>query len=162
MSVSRKVGLTVGLFAIIGVGLGLSGYISLSFINQMLVEEAEGEFMRGFGQILVRIVALQSAFVFFLLGSVVAAISGSTIAREAGSIREAALSNGAASFVGFYVMVGIASVIMLTALSSGGGGAESSSNQFVNLGEIIMPVLKIGIPTGFVGVGAGGVVFKLR
>lgn len=152
----------MGLFVAVGVGLGLSGYISISTMNQMFVEEAGSEFGAQLGQTFVALVALQSAFVVFFLGSVVASISATSISAEAESIKESVLANGVASFIGFYLMVGVALVIMLAALGSGdpsggGGGGQPA----VQIGDVIGPIVQVGIPTALVGTAAGGILFEM-
>jgi len=103
----------------------------------------------------------------FMRGSIVATVTGSRIAAEASSIKEAVIANGVASFVGFYAMVLIALVIMLAALGSGDasgggtGGGGGGSGPF-NIGDIISPVIQVGIPTGLVGVASAAIFKKLE
>jgi len=165
VSLPKKVGLAIALFVTIGVGLGLSGYISITAVDRLLVQEAEGEFASALGQTFVALVAIQSAFVVFLLGSVVATISGSRIAAEASSLRESVIANGVASFIGFYAMVAIALVIMLAALGSGdpnAGGGSSSGGGPLAFGDVVQPMLLAGAPTAFVGVASGGILKLLE
>lgn len=165
MSLLRQIGLGIALFALVGVGLGLSGYISLTAAIETL---AGGDLQSAGGivQSFILVVGLQSAFVVFLLGSVVAAITGSRIADEANSLKIAVLSNGLASFVGFYIMVAIALVIMFYALSTGdataGGGGTGGGTGEINIQQFARPILQIGLPTGLVGTGAGGVFHLLE
>lgn len=168
---------TIGLFAVVGVGLGLSGYIALDFMQATFVEGTEkGSFIRGIGQMLVGLAALQTSFVTFLLGSVVATATGLSSAKSYVSARKAAVFNGIASTIGFPLMVGIAIVIMLLALSGGGGeaaaggtptttptasggqGGSSILDQF-DMGNIATKLLTLCIPTGLVGAAAGYVGF---
>ncbi|EMA71715.1 hypothetical protein C462_05318 [Halorubrum distributum JCM 13916] len=149
------------MFAVVGVGLGLSGYISINAVKQFFMNAETGE-VGPLAQTFVALVALQTTFVVFLLGSIVSTVTGSRIAAEASSTKEAMIANGAASFVGFYVMVGLALVIMFTAVGSGdasGGGGGGGGN--VDLGRFVSPILQVGIPTGLVGVAAGGILQKL-
>jgi hypothetical protein len=162
VSLPKKVGLAISLFAVVGVGLGLSGYISMGAVEQLLLGDS-GQEAGAFAQSFVALIALQATFVVFLLGSIVATVTGSRIAAETSSFKEAMLANGIASFVGFYVMVAIALVIMLAALGSGdasGGGGGGGSP--VNIGDVAGPILQIGIPTGLVGTAAGGILQQLK
>lgn len=162
MSLPKKIGLAIGLFAVVGVGLGLSGYISINAVEQFFTNADTGE-VGAFAQTFIALVALQTTFVVFLLGSIVSTVTGSRIAAEASSMKEAMIANGAASFVGFYLMVGIALVIMFAAIGSGdasGGGGGGGGN--VDLGQFVSPILQVGIPTGLVGVAAGGILQKLE
>lgn len=162
MSLPKKVGLTIGMFAVIGVGLGLSGYISMGAVERLLVGDG-GQEIGAFAQTFIALIALQSTFVVFLLGSVVATITGSRIAAEASSMKEAMVANGVASFVGFYLMTGIALVIMLAALGSGdgSGGGGGGGDLGINIGDVARPIIQIGIPTGLVGTAAGGILHQL-
>lgn len=163
MSLPKKIGLAIGLFAVVGIGLGLSGYISINAVRDFFMNAETGE-VGPLAQTFVALVALQTTFVVFLLGSIVSTVTGSRIAAEASSTKEAMLANGAASFVGFYVMVALALVIMFAAVgsgdASGGGGGGGGGN--VDLGQFVSPILQVGIPTGLVGVAAGGILEKLR
>lgn len=150
-----EIGLVVALFAIVGVGLGLTGYVSLDAANQQFVEGTEGEFARGLGQLFVALLAFQSSVVTFFLGSVVASVGAVGLSGRAASWRESAVVNGMGSFVGFYVMVGIALVLMLAALETGGRGGGSGGSGSVEIGQFIIPVLIAGLPTAFVGFGTG-------
>ncbi|SFR31158.1 hypothetical protein [Halorubrum sodomense] len=161
MSLPKKIGLAIGLFAVVGIGLGLSGYISINAVEQFFMNAETGE-VGPLAQTFVALVALQTTFVVFLLGSIVSTVTGSRIAAEASSTKEAMIANGAASFVGFYLMVGLALVIMFAAVGSGdasGGGGGGGGN--VDLGRFVSPILQVGIPTGLVGVAAGGILQKL-
>jgi len=164
VSLPKKIGLSIGLFAVVGIGLGLSGYISMGAVERLLIGDS-GQSAGAFAQTFVALIALQAAFVVFLLGSVVSAITGSRIAAEASSVKEAVIANGVASFVGFYVMVILALVIMLAALGSGdasSGGTGGSGGGPFNIGDIIGPIIQVGIPTGLVGVASGGILKLLE
>lgn len=162
MSLPKKIGLAIALFATVGVGLGLSGYISISSMQTLFIEDAEGEFAAALGQTFVALIALQSAFVVFMLGSVVATISGSRIAAEASSVKESIIANSVASFMGFYIMVAIALGIMLLAFGSGDASGGGGGGGGFQIEDIINPVLQAGAPTTLVGVVSGGVLKLLE
>lgn len=166
---------TIGLFVIVGIGLGLSGYIALDFMQTSFVDSAEpGSFLESLGQLFVGLVALQTSFITFLLGSVVAATTGVGSAKSFASGRAAALHNGLAAGVGFPLMVGVAIFIMLLAVAGGGGGGETAAGATttptpssgsggitdqIDWGSLVMRVGALCIPTALVGAGAGFVGF---
>ncbi len=159
---------TIALFVIVGIGLGLSGYIALDFMQSSFVEGAEpGSMMQSLGQLFVALVALQTSFITFLLGSVVAATTGLSSAKRFATRRAAAIHNGGAAAIGFPLMVGVAIFIMLLAL--GGGGGESTAGTTptstttesgglgdqINWSDLATRVAALCIPTALVGAGAG-------
>lgn len=162
----KNIALVVALFAVVGVGLGLTGYISIDAANQQFVDNAEGEFMQGIGQLFVGVLVFQSGIMTFFLGSVVASVGAVSIASVTESRMESVITNGAASFVGFYVMVVLTLVIMLAAFSSGdgsGGGTTSDGGQSIgDFGRFAKPLVIAGLPTTLVGLVSGGVAYGLE
>lgn len=76
-------------------------------------------------------------------------------------MKEAMIADGAASFVRFYLMVGIAQVITFTAVGSGnasGGGAGGD----VDLVRYVSMILQVSILTRLGGVATGGILKKLE
>ncbi len=157
---------TIGLFGIVGIGLGLSGYITLDFMQATFVQDTEADsFMRGIGQLMVLLAALQTSFVTFLLGSVVATATGLSNARASGSLRSSILGSGVAATIGFPIMVSVAIAIMLLALDLGGGGGGGGSQQVapgIDWLDVGISLATLCVPTGLVGAGAGFVGYNLH
>lgn len=152
----KHVGLTVGLFVVVGIGLGLSGYIAVDFVQGQFVNEADGELAQSFGQLFVVLIAIQTAFVTFLLGSVVSTVTGLAHSRGLRSRSDAAISNGVGSLVGFPIMVIIAVVLITMPLGGSGGGGDGGSSA-VDIGQLLGQILLIAIPTTVVGTVVGWV-----
>lgn len=83
--VTKYAGLIVAIFGGIGLGIGLGGYAGVDFAQQQFVNSAEGEFMRGLGQLFVGVIFFQTAFVTLMLGGVVGAFGGCLRVVNSGS-----------------------------------------------------------------------------
>lgn len=151
-NLSKGVGMIVGVFAAIGVGLGLTGYISVGWIQGTFTNPDQGEFANSIGQMFVGLVFLQSVIITFFTGPTVAAITGLLSGLSESSRTRSAGIGGLGSFVGFYVMVVVAIVVMSLAYGSGGGSGGSES---FDMGQAFVTAAKAGIPTAIVGVIAG-------
>ncbi len=155
---------TIGLFGIVGIGLGLSGYITLDFMQSTFVDGTEPDsLIRGIGQMMVLLAALQTSFVTFLLGSVVATATGLASGRSSTSLRSSVLSSGVAATIGFPIMVSVAIAIMLLALDLGGGGGGGGQQPAPEIDwfDVGGKLATLCVPTGLVGAGAGYVGFSL-
>ena len=146
----RKAGVTVAAFALMGLGLGLTGYISIDATANVFMGGQYG----GFGYTFVFLVFLQSAFLSWFFGPIVAFTTGLWTGRSA-SRKTSALASTAGSLVGFVVMVAIAIVLMIVALpesGGGGGGGGGASGQLLDqAGAIALAAL----PTTVIGGVAG-------
>ncbi|MFC7166209.1 hypothetical protein [Halospeciosus flavus] len=141
----RTAGLVVAVFAVVGVGLGLTGLVGLSWVKSRV---GGGAF--GMGQVVTTLAFLQSAVVTLLIGPTVGGIVGAILGRDAtpGGARDGAFAAGVGSFFGFYVLAGLALFLMSLALGGGDGGGGA------NLGDLVVPVVQAGVPTALVGAGA--------
>lgn len=149
----RSIGVIVGVFAAIGVGLGLTGFISIGWIQGTFTSPDQGEFANSLGQMFVGLVFLQSVIITFFTGPTVAALSGLVTGISHESRTRAAGISGVGAFVGFYVMVILAIVVMSLAYSSGSDGSGGSSS--FDIGNAFATAAKAGIPTAAVSVIAG-------
>lgn len=150
----KTIGLIVAVFAAVGVGLGLTGYLSLSWMQGTLTSSGQGEFANAIGQMLVGVILLQSVILTFFTGPTVATITGLVGGAVTASRKRAAAINGAGTFVGFYVMVVVA-VFVMTQAYGGGGSSGGSSESTFQMGKALGTAMKAGIPTAAVGVVAG-------
>lgn len=144
--VGKQAGVAILVFATVGVGLGLSGYLSVDAAQQQFTSSGDGS---GFGQVFVGLIMLQSGFTMFLLGPVVAASAGLLNGVVGKDQISSAIGTSAGTLVGFYLMVilGVYIMAMAVDLGSGGGGGSSTGNP----GNILQPVLVAGAPTTIVG-----------
>lgn len=145
----------LGIFAIIGVSLGLAGHGGISMMNEQFVQGAESEMGAGIGQLLVVAIFVQSSLTTVFLGPVVGTL-GSVAVTQSQSVKSAVATGSAASLVGFFVMVGIAVFIMTMALSTGdaSGGTGGGEGGF---GQVTKPILYSAVPTTVAG-GVGGLI----
>lgn len=154
----RTFGLIIAIFAAIGVGLGLTGFVTMEFAQQQFGAGPDSsEFARSLSQLFVGIIFFMSAVVTFFAGPISAGIGGVTSGVRVQGRNKGALLGGAGSFIGFYVMVILALGIMSMALGGGGGGTGNASNpsQSIDIGKNIGTLLKASLPTGITGVLAG-------
>lgn len=142
----RSIGITsaavVGVFAMVGIGLGISGFLTISTVKSQFADGGENLF----GSLAVALIFLQNIYTTFLLGSLVAA-TGGMLAGITGSDRvSATVGGGIGTFVGFYVMAILAFVLMLLSLGGDAGGGDVGG-----LGNFIVPLLGAGVPATVVG-----------
>jgi hypothetical protein len=138
----------VAVFALVGVGIGLSGAIAISQLG------GDGALVAG----LLLIVVLTIAF---LLWPVIGLIGGLRAGQRHGRLRDTYLSTTIGSAAGFLVMMGLVLVLMMLGLAlagSGGGGAggtaaQSGSGASVQPGQLFVPIVITTIPTVIVSLG---------
>ncbi len=139
----------IGLFAVIGVGFGLTGIVVIRLIA------GSGE---GIGaQILTAVFLVSLLVVLLLSGSIIGAVSGLRIAdRLDETARTVYLTSFVGTAVGYFVMVIVAAVLIGLVVGGGGDGAAASSGSGNLFGilDLVIPLVVLAIPVGLTGVGA--------
>lgn len=135
-----NVGAAVGVFGLVGFGLGFSGFLTMVSIKGQLSGAGES----AFGQLLVGLVFLQNLYTTFLLGTIVAAFTGLFLGYTSDDDLAAAIGGGVGSGIGFYVMAVVSLVLLLLGLGGSGGDVGE-------LDGFILPFLGGGIPSAIVG-----------
>lgn len=164
-------GLIVGTFTVIGVGLGLTGYFAISTLTG---GSGGGQAASMVSAVIGALLIFVGAIVVLFLGPIAAGVSGLTAGLVVPDMKEGALVGGVGSFVGFYPMVILAVVIMMMALGGGGGGAASTAgggetattmsgggDSVFELTQFLGAALIAGVPTGVVGAATGALGSKL-
>ncbi|MFB6304062.1 MAG: hypothetical protein ABEH47_02765 [Haloferacaceae archaeon] len=146
----RVFGLIVGVFAVLGVALGASGYLALDWARTQFLVAAGGATPSQFGPVFVALVAFQTTVSGFLVGTAVAGLVGTMAGSRFPDVGTAALVAGGGSLVGFYLMAGVV-VLVLTLVGGPGTG------QVYGPGQAAGPLLLAGVPAAVAG-GAGGAV----
>lgn len=146
----RVVGLIVGVFAVLGVALGVSGYLAMEWATEQFLVAAEGPTAERFGPVFVALIAFQTTVSQFLVGTAVAGVVGAMAGSRFAVPRTAGLVAATGSMTGFYLMGAIAVVVLSLV---GGPGTE----QVYGLGQALGPLALGGVPAGVAG-GAGGVI----
>jgi hypothetical protein len=137
---------TIGLFAVIGVGFGLTGIVILALV-------AGGGSGVG-GGILAGIFLISLLVVLLLTGSIVGAFCGLRVAeRLRGNARTTYLTSFVGTAVGYVVMVAIA-VVLIGLTAGGGGGQTGGGGGFFNIVNLLVPLIVLAIPVGLTGVGS--------
>lgn len=141
---------TVGIFSLLGIGLGLTGGITISQLS-------------GGGAIFGGILVLVVLTFAFLMGPLIAVITGLRIGEEHGQSNETYIAGGLGAVGGYLSMMLIVLLILSLAMStlSGDAGTGASATQSastsgsgLNIGEYILPVIVVAIPTGITGAGS--------
>lgn len=148
-STGRVVALIVGVFAVLGVALGASGYLAMGWAREQFVVAAGGSSPGEFGPVFVALVAFQTTVSQFLVGTAVAGVVGAMAGSRFAVPRTAGLVGAGGSVVGFYLMGLIA--VFLVSLAGGPG-----TDQVYDVGQALGPLALGGVPAGIAG-GAGGV-----
>lgn len=143
----KNVGVVVVVFAVVGAGIGLTGYFGVSGLGSVMQTGGQGG--GGFGQLFVALFGFVAVLIAFLLGPVVAAIAGLLAGLAFRERQAGAVVGGAGSFVGFYVMA----VVAIGAISAAFPGA--SGGVSLDVGDQLTTILKAGVPSGVVGAVSG-------
>lgn len=149
-STGRVAGLIVGVFAVLGVALGVSGYLAMEWATRQFLVAAGGTTAERFGPVFVALVAFQTTVSQFLIGTAVAGVVGAMAGSRFAVPRTAGLVAAVGSITGFYLM-GAISVLVLSLV--GGPGTE----QVYAPGQALGPLALGGLPAGIAG-GIGGVI----
>jgi len=156
-NIGKAAAYTIVTFAAVGIGLGLSGYLSVGAAEQQLIGDGDGS---GFAGAFVALILLQSAYTMFLLGPVVASTAGLITGLVSSDTTSSLFGGGVGTLVGFYVMVLLGVVIMSMGADLGGGGGMGDGGGGI-LEGIFQPLITAGIPTTVVGVLMGYVGTKI-
>lgn len=152
--IGRQLLYSIGIFALVGVGLGLVGFVVLTQLaggNSM-----SGTIFSGILSIIILVIAL-------FLGPVIAIIVGIQIGNRNQSV-SAYLTSLIGSAVGYIVMMLIVIAILSVGIglvsNSGGSGAMSGTSGDMSasggggFGQWIVPIIAISMITGLAGTGA--------
>lgn len=153
----KYIGFTVGVFAIVGVGIGLTGFFPLEYVVGEFSTTEGGQFAQAIGQLFIGVVFLQSIMMAMFTGPTVGGLTGLVSAFALEDRASSVVVGGLGGFVGFYVMVLIAVIVMSMAMPSGGDGGQATMGQATDLSRVLSPILKSGLPTGIVGALTGAV-----
>ncbi len=147
----------VGIFAVAGIGFGLTSTLSA----RLLLDGS------AFGQLLGFTLILFVLAVMLFSGPVFGVITGLLAARDISETRESMITAAATGTIGYVVMTVLGAVITLTFLPSSDSGETSdpepngeetggSELQLLEVGELVVPLVVMAIPVGIV---AAGVVY---
>lgn len=130
-SIAKIVGLTIATFVIIGVGICATGFIGINFSAGLLSGDSGSGLFTG---LMVLMIFFTSVVVVLFAGPIVAGSAGIFAGMSLENPSRAAVVSGAASFVGFYLMVLIAMSIIVVGAgqalpedatgTDGGGGTD--------------------------------------
>lgn len=156
VKIAKTTGITIAVFAVLGVGIGLTGFFPMEYIVNQFSSTDGGQIAQAIGQLLIGVVFLQSVLMSMFLGPTVAGLTGLLSSLSLNSRGSAIIAGGVGGFIGFYLMVIIAVVIMSAALPAGDGGG-TSGQQATDLSQLLGPILKSGFPSGLVGAATGAI-----
>jgi hypothetical protein len=145
-------GWILGVFAVVGIGLGLTGYVAIDALQGAL-GGGESAMAQTLGQFFSLFVFFMALVVVFFLGPVVAMVSGLIAGAIVWEPLDGVVAGGLGSFVGFYFMLFLSVPLLFLALDAGGGGGGTSTGaqpQF-DAGSLVVPAVLAGLPTGIVG-----------
>jgi hypothetical protein len=146
-STSRTAALLVGVFAVVGLALGIVGYVAVSWAQTRFVAAAAGNAPGEFGPVFVGLVFFQTVVTDLALGTVLAALLGTLAGSRFRDPRRAAATTGAGTGVGCLLLAGLG--VGLTGLAG--------VDQAVGLGPALGPIAATALVGGGAGA-AGGVV----
>ncbi|CAJ52094.1 hypothetical protein [Haloquadratum walsbyi] len=161
----------IGIFIFAGIGIGATAGITITQL--------------GSGSaILGGILTLVVLTIVFLLGPVIGLIAGLRVGSENGATTTSYLVSFLGSTAGYFAMIIVVILAMSVAMIGGGGGSavadtatqtamESDSSRGLPIGEYLIPIITVALPTGLTGLGgtyiggkqtpsAGGMTLPIR
>lgn len=148
----RFAGGVVGWFLAVGVGVGLAQNFTLGLLIRELVDAGTNPL----DNTLVGIVLIVSVVTPFVLGALVAVGGGALLGRAMPDAeRAAAVLAGAASAVGFVLMVFLALFLTFMVLGQYGGGGGGGDGGPISQSALFRTVFETAIPMAVVGGLAG-------
>jgi len=161
----------IGIFILAGIGVGATAGITITQL--------------GSGSAIVGgILTLVVLTIVFLLGPVIGLIAGLRVGSEDGATTTSYLVSFLGSTAGYFAMIIVVILAMSVAMIEGGGGSavaytatqtamESDSSRGLPIGEYLIPIITVALPTGLTGLGgtyiggkqtlsAGGMTLPIR
>ena len=147
-SARRQAGLIVAVFALVGVALGVVGFVAGDWARTQFVTAAAGSAPETFGPVFLALSVFQTTVTLLVVGPVLAAVLGLLSGSRFADGSAAAGVAGGGSLVGFFCMAGLG-LLGLAALSGPGTG------QLYALPAAVGPLFVAGAVTTGVGSVAG-------
>lgn len=146
----RLIGEVVGLFAVVGLGMGIIATLVL------------GQFTgggSGIGSALIAGIGYLTALtVAGLTAPIVATVTGLRTGRQLGRGSSGYLTSVVGAAIGAVVLMSLVVLCLSIGLSGGGGGAETTAGSTTgqstgsgDLGQLLVIILSVALPTGVVG-----------
>jgi hypothetical protein len=142
----------IGLFALLGAGVGLASNFTISFFIEQFVEPGTDPL----DNTQVGIMFLVAIFFSYAVGPLASGITGVVVGRGlSGREAVAGVVAGAGGFLGFYLFIGLALFSLLAVLSEfappggGGGGGDGPLNP----SALLTLMVQVSLLTGLVGFG---------
>lgn len=157
-------GLIVGVFAVIGFGIGITGYLGISYAQSQIVAGFETQFADAFGgnglitvfdpsgpaqtlgQLILGLLFAQAILISLFIGPTIAGLTGLFVGQSVDELVPAGVVSTAGAFIGFYLMVCIMTGFIWLALD-----IELSAISNDNGGTLFWVLFIAGVPTGIVG-----------
>lgn len=162
----------VGLFALVGIGFGITGFLIIDLVASAIASTIGGGTGAGGGAataFVMTLFALPLLVIVLLIGPVIAVYSGLN-ARDGlyQEPRTAYLTNFVGNLMGYLVMVTIAVLLVNAAFGGGGGttgqtgqaqvggssGVTAAGSNTYNIADLAVPILVLSVPVGLVGLGS--------
>lgn len=159
--VKRNIKYAVGIFSIVGLGFGLTGFV----FNDILLPAAfgtggeEGASSQSLVDPFFQLITIFGIVIMATLsGSIVGAISSFRVADRIENNQAAYLASGLGNAVGFVAMLVVTVLVLSATVSVGGSGSGtgtssggSSAGSLLNLGDLLVPIVALSIPVAIVG-----------
>lgn len=140
-------GSIVGVFALVGLGVGGSAYVGITWLAGLFDAGAAPTENAAVG-----IIFLHTVILPFALGALLAGATGFVAGRAVTDRLEAAAIAGGGAFVGFYLLAGLAILAaLLVVITASGGGGEGPFTP----ADLVAPIAKSSVIVGLVGAASG-------
>lgn len=148
----QDIGNIIGIFAVVGIGIGLTGAIAITQLG------SDSGLLAG-------ILVLVILTIAFILGPVIGVVSGLLTGQRRGRLPDSYLAGIVGSVVGYFFMMLLVFIALSIAISlaTGGGGTSSttstemagstSSGEGPPIEDYLVPLIAVAIPTAITNVG---------
>lgn len=145
--VKAQIKYVVGLFAIVGLGFGLTGFAFTDVLIPGLSEGDGGSASTGASAIVVLMLLLLTT----LSGPILGLITSLRIANEVEDTA-AFVTSAVGNAIGYVAMMLVTVLILIATVTTGSDTTGTSSNSMLDLGDLLIPIIVLSIPVAIVGV----------
>lgn len=153
--VKHQIKYAVGIFGIVGLGFGLTGFVFTDILIPGVTSSSGSTGSTGsslFGGFLTIFSLLSILVLAALSGPILGVISALRVDEAFDTDRVAYVTSASGNVAGYVVML-VVTVLMLSVTGSTGGGSSTgdATGGLFNLGDLLVPFVALSIPVGVVG-----------
>lgn len=146
---SRVFGLYAGIFGVIGIAFGLTGFLSIRWAESVYISAASGDIVQTLGPVFAGVIVLQNTIVLQFLSLVLVLVFGFLFGSEQLARESGALVGGVGGLVG-HLSLTIPSVLLVIVAPSEAQAFAPPSMLTLAISTLILAGIA-GAVSGYVG-----------